>query len=77
MTPLISILLPCRRPHRRFLIDALRSVARQTSPDWRLIAVVDDDSDAQTVSEACATAGIGAASSDPAISARVSLPTLR
>lgn len=45
MTPAVSILLPLRN-EARFLPAALASLARQTLPDWELVAVDNGSSDA-------------------------------
>ncbi len=39
----ITILMPCRAQDRGFLDDAIGSVLAQTSPDWRLVVIVDAD----------------------------------
>jgi glycosyltransferase involved in cell wall biosynthesis len=42
--PLVTVLMPCRDAHPRFLVLALRSVLEQSSPRWRLL-VIDDASE--------------------------------
>lgn len=39
----ITILMPCRDQKKEFLIDSIESVIRQTSPDWELIVIIDQD----------------------------------
>lgn len=44
--PTIGVLLPCRVQREDFLRDALASVLAQTTPDWRLLVILHDDSPA-------------------------------
>jgi glycosyltransferase involved in cell wall biosynthesis len=37
----ITILMPCKDQKKEFLIDAIDSVLKQTSPHWRLLVIVD------------------------------------
>lgn len=37
----ITILLPCQDQKKEFLIDAINSVLKQTSPDWILFVIID------------------------------------
>jgi len=39
----VTILMPCKDQHDRFLVAAIDSVLRQTSPHWRLLVIVDPD----------------------------------
>lgn len=40
----ITILLPCKDQKQEYFMDAVMSVVRQTSADWRLLIVTDPDS---------------------------------
>jgi glycosyltransferase involved in cell wall biosynthesis len=43
----LTILMPVRGVHEQFLAEAIGSVFAQTSPDWRLLAVVEPNDAAQ------------------------------
>lgn len=43
---LVTVLMPCWRPHQGFLKAALDSVFAQTSGSWKLLVIVDNDEDA-------------------------------
>jgi len=40
----ITVLMPCRSQPRELFTDAVRSVREQTSPAWRLLIIIDEDS---------------------------------
>ncbi len=37
----ITVLLPCKNQRKEYFLDAVASVVRQTSPDWRLLVLTD------------------------------------
>jgi hypothetical protein len=39
----VTILMPCKDQHDRFLVAAIESVLRQTSAHWRLLVIVEED----------------------------------
>jgi glycosyltransferase involved in cell wall biosynthesis len=40
----VTILMPCRAQRQDLFCDAVRSIVEQTSPEWRLLVIVDEDS---------------------------------
>lgn len=40
--PQVTVLLPVKHYHRRFLEEAIRSILHQSVPEWRLLVIVED-----------------------------------
>ncbi|MBV9922545.1 MAG: glycosyltransferase family 2 protein, partial [Pseudonocardia sp.] len=39
----VTVIMPLKDPHPDFIVDAMQSIATQSSPRWRLLVVVEPE----------------------------------